>query len=254
MGKKIAVDTSIIDGDLVAEIKAHQKWGLVQTDGERKAFLKTLKSKDCAHGLRMWAALFGTLEMKQAVAKNPTYNLAVLKTLMLDCESAPWYVLRVMRHRSIFRNLIIDLYGKDTPDMEIYSLDHFIGGYLLKEWIKKPWLEFIPESGTANVLQAELIRILNNFGYAWWKGLPYDLRSDEEKYVTLEFALDSLESISLFSKNILKALLRLEQMTSRSFVIEPPGDSGEACGSYCQPVVDVFLRRNEIQIPFVANY
>jgi len=196
------------------------------------------------------------LEMKQAVAKNPTYNLAVLKTLMLDNESAPWYVLSVARHRSIFRNLIIDLYGKDTWHLSsgISSIENLRDDHASEEKTKKRWLEFIPESGTSNVLQAVLIRILYYFGHSWWKGLPYELRSDEEMYVTLEFALDSLENISLFSKNILRALLRLEQMASRSFVIESQPRHTDMFGSYCNPVVNVFLHRNQTPIPFVVNY
>ena len=252
MGKKIAVDTSSIDGDLVAEIKAHQKRGLVQTEGEQKAFLKTLESKGCTHGLHMWAALFGTLEMKKTVAQNPSSSITALQVLMLDSESAPEYVLDILNRRKIFKLFIVDLYGSNAPPLEEESIEDLIqccSSFPSEE----SWMKQLKEGGSSDILQIELIRIISRFIRTWNNMVAYQLSYDDEMFLTLELAIDSFDSISIFTKNILRAFLRLSQIQQRGSIMNFPPKKLERYESVL-PVVDAFLRSFKSPIPFVATY
>lgn len=243
-----------LDDVLIKDIRQHREKMATCANEELQGIIKKLRSKRCSQSLLMWAALFGTIEAKQAAAENKSASPSLMRALMMDSESAPWYVLCVLGHENIFAEFIGDLYGANNSSWASSSLENYLSGETLAEEQTNPWLEFIPRSGTCNVLQAELIRISNELSNHSFDGGPYDLERKDELYVTLNLAIDMLKDISTLSRNILRALVRLEQISKRSFVKKPPSN-GWCEGSACsQPVVDLFLRQHPVAIPFTANY
>lgn len=125
-----------------------------QTALEHKKLIKLLGKKTCPSGLLMWAALCGSIEMKQSVAKNPSIDQLTCDALMMDIEQAPWYVFELLSNQVVFEKFMQGLYAVDSLYPDVSSMAD-----LLDEaescYQGKKWMQHIPKQGACDVLQAE---------------------------------------------------------------------------------------------------
>lgn len=222
-----------------------------QTDPEQKKLIKLLGKKTCPSGLLMWAALCGSIEMKQSIAKNPAIDQATCDALMMDTEQAPCYVFELLSNEVVFENFMHGLNGIDSLNLDALSMAE-----LLDEtescYQEEKWKLYIPKQGASDVLQAELIRILWRFANTLNYCTAYTLDYDDKMFIVLNSALDHIADLSLFSENILRTFLRWSQIAQRGRFTQLPKSQIER--NYpVNIVVDVFLRKFPDPIPFDKN-
>jgi hypothetical protein len=220
-----------------------------QTDPEQKKLIKLLGKKTCPSGLLMWAALCGSIEMKQSVAKNPSINQLTCDALIMDAEQAPWYVFTLLENEAVFVRFMQDIYGIDCPYPDALTVNE-----LFDEtetcYQEDKWKELIPEQGECEILQAELIRILWRFGRTLNYGVAYTVDYDDEMFIVLNAALDRITEIGLFGRNVLRAFLRWSQIIQRGSDSKLPESNYIERYYPVNIVVDVFLRKFSDPIPF----
>lgn len=220
----------------------------VQTGDEGKRLLKRLAKASCPIGMQMWAALFGTIDMKLTVARNASATTCVHDALMLDAESAPWYVFDVLAHEGVFLNFMRDVYGSEAPYPDAENLEDLISGSMSTE-LEKQWAQLIPKQGHCETMQSELVRILWRFGRTLNYMVAYKLHYDDQMFIVLNAAVDSIEGISVFSRNVLRAFLRWSQLKQRSGGRLVPSHGYERYDPV-NVVVDVYLRKFKQGVPF----
>lgn len=245
MTKKLSTQQRCSGDDIYSVVKALRMDPPGQTAADMKALLKVLSQDTCPTGLLMWAALCGSIDMKQKVALNPSVDFSVIEILMMDAESAPWYVLDLLNNEVVYAKLMSDLYGEVFPYTAESCFEELAYDCMTSEVIKY-WEQFIPKQGPCEILQPELVRILWRFARTLNYMVAYSLDYDDEMFLVLSSAVSSLQ-VSSLNKNILFALLRRSQIQQRSKDIRLPP------AGYDDPVdivVDVFLRKFPEPVPF----
>jgi hypothetical protein len=220
----------------------------VQTGDEGKKLLKVLAKDSCPVGMQMWAAFFGTIDMKLTVARNVSAATCVHDALMLDAETSPWYVFDVLAHEGVFLNFMRDVYGSEATCPDAENLEDLISGSMTTE-LEKQWAQLIPKQGHCETMQSELVRILWRFGRTLNYMVAYKLHYDDQMFLVLNDAVDSIEGISVFSRNVLRAFLRWSQLKQRSGNRLVPSHGYERYDPV-NVVVDVYLRKFKLGVPF----
>lgn len=236
-----------VEVDLISAVKAMRAQAIAQQTDVAE-MLKALKKKSCPVETLLWAALCGSTSMKQLVATNPKADDKVIDALMLDSETAPWYVIDLLQRPEVYAAFVTDIYGDDHPYPDVESIDDlFYAAAAIFEEAK--WAKLVPKVGVADVLQAELLRILWRFGRTASNGVAYMLDYDDPMFLTLNDAVDQISGISARSRNVLRALLRWSQLHQRGGDALPPGYSYERFDPV-NLVVDLFVRRHPAPMPF----
>lgn len=251
MAKSLTLEQRCSGNDIVALIKHLRLDPPGQTDPELKKLIKLLSKDKCPPALLIWASLCGSIEMKQSIAKNPAIDQVTCDALMMDAEQAPFYVFELLGNEVVFENFMHGLNGIDSLNLDALSMAD-----LLDEtescYQEEKWKLYIPKQGASDVLQAELIRILWRFANTLNYGTAYTLDYDDKMFIVLNSALDHIDGISLFSKNILRAFLRWSQIAQRGRYDQLPKSQIERYYPV-NIVVDVFLRKFPDPIPFDKN-
>lgn len=251
MAKSMTLEQRCTGGDIVDIVKSLRMAPPGQTDTELKKLLKSLGKPTCPPALLMWAALCGSREMKQVVAKNEGIDQSIRDALMMDAEMAPWYVFDILEGKDRFSDFMLDIYGADSPYSDASNLADLIYETASSDQEGK-WKPQIPEQGSCDVLQAELVRIIWRFARTLNYCVAYDIKYDDQMFIVLHSALDRVTDISPFSRNLLKAFLRWSQMQQRSRDGSPPS-SGYERYDPVSVVVDVILRSQVDPIPFDSH-
>lgn len=251
MAKSLTLEQRRTGNEIVALIKNLRLDPPGQTDPERKKLIKLLSKDKCPPALLMWAALCGSIEMKQSIAKNPAIDQATCDALMMDAEQAPFYVFELLNNEVVFERFMQELYGVDSPYPDAFSMSDLFYETLTC-YQEEKWKQDIPNQGASGVLQAELIRILWRFANILIYCKAYSLDYEDQMFIVLNSALDHIPDLSLFSRNVLSAFLRWSQIKQRGQIIILPESQFDRCDSV-NFVVDVFLRKFPEPIPFDKN-
>jgi hypothetical protein len=251
MAKKQTLEQRASGEDIALIVKSLRENSPEQTGADLKKLLKLLGQDSCPVGLLMWSALCGSIEMKQIVAKNKTSDQSVLDALMLDSESAPFYVVDLLQKEEIFQHFIVDLFGNENPFSNVLDLDELVSeNYNIFD--EDRWKTLIPTQGYCSVMQAELVRIVWRLCQIANYMNAYQLRYEDQMFVVLNHAIDSLSGISQFSKNVLRALLRWSHIKHRSMKSEVLSYGMERTDPIFL-IVNIYLRQNTEPVQFDKN-
>lgn len=251
MAKKQTLEQPASGENMESIVKSLRENSPEQTGSDLKKLLKLLGQDSCPVGLLMWSALCGSIEMKQIVAKNKISDQGILDALMLDSESAPFYVVDLLQQEEIFQNFVVDLYGDKSPFSNVSNLDDLVTESF-NIYDEDRWKLLIPKQGYCNVMQAELIRILWRLCQIANYMNAYQLRYEDQMFVVFNHAIDCLSGISQFSKNILRALLRWSQIRHRSRNPEILSYGMERTDLIFL-IVNIYLLRNTESVQFDKN-
>jgi len=252
MAKKPTLEQRAAGDDLVAVVRSLRADSPALTDPERKKLLKSLAKESCPQGLLLWAAMCGTVEMKSVVANSPSAGPEVLTALVLDADSAPWYIVDLLKREDTLRAFITDVFRDESPFVDAESLEELIDICRSSDADAK-WKSQIPPKGSCKLMQPELIRIMWRFGRTLNYRVAYKLDYDDEMFNTLDASIEALDGISLLTKAILRACLRWSQLTQRGGRSTPP-DGGFERYDLVEIVVAAYLARVKDPVPFVAAY
>lgn len=251
MAKSLTLEERCKGDDIAGIVKSLGINSPDQMALEQNKLIKLLGKKTCNCGLLMWAALCGSIEMKQSAAKNPSIDQLTCDALMMDAEHAPYYVFELLDNEVVFENFMHGLNGIDSLNLDAMNIAE-----LLDEtescYQEEKWKLYVPKNGASDVLQAELIRILWRFASTLNYCTAYTLDYDDKMFIVLNSALDYITDLSLFSKNILKAFLLWSQIAQRGRYAQLPKSQIERYYPV-NIVVDVFLRKFPDSIPFDKN-
>lgn len=248
IAKKFVCEQNSPNDDIASSLKNLQMNPPTEADSSQKKLIKQLGQPKCPPELLLWASLFGSVEMKQSVAKNKGISTQICEALMMDAEFAPYYVFSLMENQAVFARFMQEVYGANNPypgALNMYDLFDATESCYQED----KWKEFISEQGVSDILQSELIRILWRFGRTFNYGVAYTLDYDEEMFIVLNSALDRILNIGHFGKNILRAFLRCSQIQHRARDSQLPENRLERYYPV-NIVVDVFLRNFPDPIPF----
>ena len=200
--------------------------------------------------------IFGTKDIKLELVKNPTTNIKILETILMDAEISPYMVLDLLNRKEIYTAFIDDIY-EEFPYDGAESFDDLLGEISMARYVTEDWEKQIPKSGSSTILQSELVRITWRFGRTWNYLVAYKLDYDERMMDVLFNCVDRMHFINSFSKNIMRALLRWSQIIHRG------GKSADIIPTHglerlvtLDLIVDVFLRKFPEPINFdsIAAY
>jgi hypothetical protein len=248
IAKKSVYEQNSANDDIASSLKNLRMNPPTEADSSQKKLIKQLGQPKCPPELLLWASLFGSVEMKQSVAKNKGISTQVCEALMMDAEFAPYYVFSLMENQAVFARFIKEVYGPNNPFPDVLNMSDLYDEteYCYQD---EKWKSYIPNQGSSNVLQAELIRILWRFGRTLNYCVAYTVDYDDEMFIVLNFALDRISNISSFGKNVLRAFLRWSQIQQRARDNQLPKTIRERYDPV-NIVVDVFLRNFPDPIPF----
>lgn len=252
MPKPMTLAKRCAGDDILAVVQSLRVDPPLTSGPESKKLLRMLGKSTCPEGLLLWAAMYGSLEMKCAVANNPVASLDIVSTLFMDAVAAPWYVISLLGRDDIFRSFVTDVFSVSPGLSEAESLELLIQ-QRHSQGLDKKWESYIPKQGSSKVLQAELVRILWRFGRTLNYCVAYKLDYDDEMFLTLNAALDLLENISFTSKCILRACLRWSQLIQRGGSVKVP-DGGYERYDLVEVPVSAFLLHMQDPLPFQATY
>lgn len=252
MPKPMTLAKRCAGDDILAVVQSLRVDPPLTSGPESKKLLRMLGKSTCPEGLLLWAAMYGSLEMKCAVANNPVASLDIVSTLFMDAVAAPWYVISLLGRDDIFRSFVTDVFSVSPGLSEAESLELLIQ-HRHSQGLDKKWESYIPKSGSSEVMQAELVRILWRFGRTLNYCVAYKLDYDDEMFLTLNAALDLLENISFTSKCILRACLRWSQLIQRGGSVKVP-DGGYERYDLVEVPVSAFLLHMQDPLPFQATY
>jgi len=248
MVKKLTIAQRYARADILGVVKELRTEPPGKDDAERKKLHKLLSQEKCPCGLLMWGALCGSLEVKQQIASNPALSMPVIEALMMDTESAPWYVFDILGRDDILSTLICDLYGSKSPYPDAATLDKFFYPNSLSP-LEEHWKQFIPKQGYCETMQSELLRILWRFSNTLYRGFNYTLHYDDQMFIVLNNAVDSIPDISSFGRNVLRAFLRWSQIQQRSRETLLPSHGHDAPAPVVM-ILDVYWRKFPEAVPF----
>jgi len=252
MPKQMTLAKRCAGADILAVVQSLRVDPPLTSGPESKKLLRTLEKSTCPEGLLLWAAMYGSIEMKCAVANNPVASLDIVSTLIVDTHAAPWYVISLLGRDDIFKSFVSDVFKgyprfSEAETLEVLIQECYAAG------LDKKWESHIPKQGSSKVLQAELVRILWRFGRTLNYCVAYKLDYDDEMFLTLNAALDLLDNISFTSKCILRACLRWSQLIQRGGSVKVP-DGGYERYDLVEVPVSAFLLHMQDPLPFQATY
>jgi hypothetical protein len=221
MTKPYAIEKLAVGNNLVDVVRNLRNARPLVIEYDNKKLLKSLAKDSCPQGLLLWAAIYGTTEMKTTVALNPAAESEALTALLLDALDAPWYVVSILERKDILKSFIFELFG-DLPDLTNSSSLNDLDSACWLYAVNSKWKDEIPSQGACTNLQSELIRITWRFGKTLNYGVAYKLDYDDEMFTTLNGSVELLKGISLLTKCILHSLLRWSQLIQRGGSSIPP--------------------------------
>ena len=251
MEKKQTLEQRASGEDITSVVKSLRGNPPKQTGPDLKKLLKLLEQDFCPLGLLMWAALCGSVEMKKIVAKNKNSDQSVLDALMLDSELAPFYVVDLLHQEDVYQRFVQNIYGDENPYSDVSDIDELMYENF-NIYDEDRWKILIPAHGYCNVMQPELLRIVWRLAQILNYMNAYQLRYEDQMFVVLNSAVDSLSGISNFSKNVLRALLRWSQIEHRSRNTEV-FSSGWERNYPIYLITNIYLRQNSEPVQFDKN-
>ena len=248
MTKPYAIEKLAVGNNLVDVVRNLRNARPLVIEYDNKKLLKSLAKDSCPQGLLLWAAIYGTTEMKTTVALNPAAESEALTALLLDALDAPWYVVSILERKDILKSFIFELFG-DLPDLTNSSSLNDLDSACWLYAVNSKWKDEIPSQGACTNLQSELIRITWRFGKTLNYGVAYKLDYDDEMFTTLNGSVELLKGISLLTKCILHSLLRWSQLIQRGGSSIPPNFGYERT-SFVDVIVAACLVREPEPISF----
>jgi hypothetical protein len=229
---------------------------IIKSQFDEKNLIKQIRNGKISSENLLWCTFFGTKDIKIELVKNPTTNIKILETILMDAEIAPYVVLDLLNRKEIYTAFIENIY-EEFPYDGAESFDDLLGEISMARYVTEDWEKQIPKSGSCTILQSELVRITWRFGRTWNYLVAYKLDYDERMMDVLFNCVDRMYFINSFSRNIMRALLRWSQIIHRG------GDNADIIQKHglerlatLDLIIDVFLRKFSDPIHFdsIAAY
>ena len=229
---------------------------IIKSQFDEKKLIKQIRNGKISSENLLWCTFFGTKDIKLELVKNPTTNIKILETILMDAEISPYMVLDLLNRKEIYTAFIDDIY-EEFPYDGAETFDDLLGEISMARYVTEDWEKQIPKSGSSTILQSELVRITWRFGRTWNYLVAYKLDYDERMMDVLYKCVDSMEFINSFSRNIMRALLRWSQIIHRG------GDNADIIQKHglerlatLDLIIDVFLRKfpDPIHFDSIAAY